>query len=312
MDFRRLDLNFDLEALRRSRLVGDRAVGDNFLFEERASDARRTQFEEHDPSLTTLRASADAYFKSSVEGLRRAHVPSTFSSVNDLALYRPDIEPNQKLIRLECLDNALDPGAGLDFTRLEEAVRARPRDEAVIDVALERFRTYRGARPAFVAFKSEVDADLRTPDWLPRLRNRLGLGHFAPAAGERKAFALMEYLVADVLDAWNAVRARGAERPFAYPTVLDSKPSAFFFPSPGNVDSSFAVDLTQGAPGRPIREFLHLRITYRPQHLARVGELVGPLPAVKLAAKRDQHLAELRRMSAREDFGANIADEVDD
>ena len=239
-------------------------------------------------------------------------MPSTFSAANDLALYQPDIEPNQKLVRLECLDDALEPAAGLSFTRLADAVGAKTRDEDVIDRALERFRTYRGARPAFVAFESEVAADLRAPDWLLRLRNRLGLGHHAPAAGETKAFALMEYLVADALDAWNAARARGAERPFACPTVLDSKPSAFFFPSPRNVDASFAVELTEGAAAPPIREFLHLRISYRPHHLTRVGELVGPLPAVRLAARRDAHLAGLRGMSARDDFGAEIADEVDD
>jgi hypothetical protein len=176
MLFQRGDLSSDLADLRQSRNIANRAVGDNFTFEERVSEARRSQFENHDPTLSTLRDLTVSYFESSVQGTLRNHIPSTFQSVNDLALYKPDIEGNQILVRLECLDDALDPGAGLSFAQIEEAATTNPRDEAVIDKALERFRTYRGARPAFVAFKSEVMDDLAASGWLLRLRNRLVSG----------------------------------------------------------------------------------------------------------------------------------------
>ena len=122
----------------------------------------------------------------------------------------------------------------------------------------------------------------------------------------------MEYLAKDAIEEWDRGRARGAARPFAFPTVLEAPGSVCFFPAPRDAPSSFALDLTDGPARPPIRELLHLRITYRLQHLARVGELVGPLPEMKLAARRDAHLGELRRLSGRGDFGAPMSGEVDD
>lgn len=311
MQFSRPDLRGDLVRLRASRSAPDRAVGDNFAFEERVGDARRADFENTDASISSLVGLQARYFAVAVQGSRRDHVPVTFTANNREALYPTDIEPNQKIVRLECLDDILR-GARRTISELAQAMDPATRDESLVSHIVDQFALYPGARPAYVAFKSEVKADLAEADWLLRLRNRMGLGHYDPAAGQRQAFGLMEYLVKDVLSEWQPLAARGAERAFAYPTVLDGRTvSPYFFPSPHELASSFAVDL--GSPGRDtIREMLHVRITYRPHHLVRVGELVGPLPPIGLAAARDAHLAMLRNHAGRADFGAPMSGEVDE
>ena len=121
----------------------------------------------------------------------------------------------------------------------------------------------------------------------------------------------MEYLVKDVIAEWGPLEARGAQRPFAFPTVLESQGNPYFFPSPHELASSFAVDL--GGPGNdPIREMLHIRITYMADHLVKVGELVGPLPGVLLGSVRDGHLERLRSDAGRADFGTPMNGDVDE
>ena len=308
MQFSRSDLADDLRRLRASRLAPDRAVGDNLQFEERVCTTRRDNFENADGTISSLIDLQALYFAVAVQGTRRDHVPATFAAANEDALYRPDLEPNQKIVRLECLDDILR-GTNRTFAELVNAREPATRDEDLVAHIVDQFALYPGARPAFVAFKSEVAG---AADWLMRLRNRMGLGHYQPAPGQRQAFGLMEYLVKDVIAEWHPLEPRGAVRPFAFPTVLDGKGvSSYFFPSPRNLPSSFAVDLN--GPGRdPIREMLHVRITYKMHHLTRVGELVGPLPPIKLAAARDAHLERLRRDSGRGNFGGAMTGEVDE
>ena len=271
---------------------------------------RRDAFEAVGPKIDQLSALLADHFRLEVQGSLRSHIPVTFTSVNQDALYVPDVEVNQKIVRLECIDDVLRK-TGRSFTDVAEATKPGQRDTGIIAQVLDQWQLYPGARPSFIAFKSEVASDLGAPDWLLRLRNRLGLGHYDPASGQRQRFALMEYLVKDVIAEWQPLESRGAERPFAYPTVLESQGSPYFFPSPHELPSSFAVDLS--GPGRtPIREMLHLRITYRPDHLVRVGELVGPLPPVGLRSVRDSHLERLRRDGGRADFGVLMSGNVDE
>lgn len=311
MQFSRSDLADDLRRLRASRSAPDRAIGDNLQFEERVCDARRDDFENAGGTISSLIDLQALHFAVAVQGTRRDHIPATFAAANEDALYRPDLEPNQKIVRLECLDDVLG-GTKRTFAELAKALGPATRDEDLVAHIVEQFGLYPGARPAFVAFTSEVDSDVRALDWLMRLRNRMGLGHYQPAPGQRQAFGLMEYLVKDVIAEWRPLEPRGAVRPFAFPTVLDGRAvSPYFFPSPRNLPSSFAIDLD--SPGRdPIREMLHVRITYKMHHLIRVGELVGPLPPIKLAAARDAHLGRLRSDSGRGDFGGAMTGEVDE
>jgi hypothetical protein len=220
------------------------------------------------------------------------------------------LEANQKIVRVECIDGALN-NIRRDFADIEQAVKAGQRDNDLIAQLVDQFALHRGARPTFVAFKSEVASDLGEADWLLRLRNRLGLGHYSPRPGQRQRFALMEYLVKHVVAEWRPLEARGAQRAFAFPTVLESQGSPHFFPSPRELPSSFTVDL--GGAGKPsIREMLHVRITYMADHLVKVGELVGPLAPFQLGSVRDSHMEQLRRDSGRADFGASMSSDVDE
>jgi hypothetical protein len=250
------------------------------------------------------------HFRLGVQGALRSHIPVTFTSVNEGAIYRPVIEANQKVVKLECIDDALKK-IGRNFSDLQEATTPGRRDTGLITQLLDQWQLYPGARPSFIVFKSEVASDLNEAVWLLRLRNRLGLGHYDPAPGQRQSFALMEYLVRDVITEWRPLEVRGAQRPFAFPTVLESQGGPYFFPSPHELASSFAVDL--GGPGKAsIREMLHIRITYMPDHLVMVGELVGPLPPVQPGSVRDGHLERLRRDAGRADFGSVMSGEVDE
>jgi len=310
MDLLRADLQADLAHLRSSRSAPDRAVGDNFAFEERVCDARRDAFKADGPTPNQLMTLLADHFRLRVQGALRSHIPVTFTSINDDAIYKPEIEANQKIVRVECIDGALNK-IRRSFADIEQAARPGQRDNDLIAQLVDQFALYPGARPAFVAFKSEVASDLGEADWLLRLRNRLGLGHYSPMPGQRQTFALMEYLVKHVIAEWRALEARGAQGAFAFPTVLESQGSPHFFPSPRGLPSSFTVDL--GGAGKPsIREMLHVRITYMADHLVKVGELVGPLVPFQLGFVRDRHMEQLRRDSGRSDFGAPMRGEVDE
>jgi hypothetical protein len=310
MEFLRADLQADLARLRSSRIAPDRAVGDNCAFEERVCEARRDAFEADGLTTNELLVLLADHFRLRVQGALRRHIPVTFTSVNDEAIYKPDIEVNQKVVRLECIDDVLGK-IRRSFSDIEEATRPGRRDNDVITQLLDQFALYPGARPAFIAFKSEVASDLGEADWLLRLRNRMGLGHYSPMPGQRQRFALMEYFVKDVISEWRPQEVRGAQRAFAFPTVLESQGSPHFFPSPRGLPSSFAVDL-HGASKPSIREMLHIRITYMPDHLANVGELVGPLAPFRLGSVRDSHLEQLRRDSGRADYGGPMSGDVDE
>ena len=71
----------------------------------------------------------------------------------------------------------------------------------------------------------------------------------------------------------------------------------------GKLDTSVARD--------PIREFLHVRLIYKHDHLARVVHSTGPTPPVDLAAARNTHLVSVRARCARPDYGALMSEEVD-
>jgi hypothetical protein len=312
MRFTRRDHTDDLARLRTDRHPPKRAIGDNFAFEENVGSDRLADFECFVATAPGLVPIAAEYFFVSVQGLRRDHLPSTFAPANASALMRADIEPTQRIVRIERLDDILSRGGtasraeiDADFARLHDAVATRPMDRSVVDPMIRALNLYPGARPSFACFKAEVAADLATTDWLPPLHGRLGLGHHALAAGEFGHFALMQYTVADVLSQANVVQ------PFAIPTVLEARNSEYFFPAPVGQGIGYAVDLDPTAGRDWIREFLHIRLTYSPDHLARVARLTGPTPDLGLAAVRDAHLTRVRARCTRPDYGAPMSGEVD-
>jgi hypothetical protein len=305
MDLRRGDLASDLARMRASRIPATRAVGDNFAFEENIGDERRNAFEASTAGFVRLEEAIAEYFSSSVQGYLRSHAPSTFKLENGPALLPAGIAANQKIVRVECIDGWKDE-SWFNFAALQNTTAATSRDASVIAPHIRRLNQFAGARPAYAAFKAEVAGDLRETDWLPRLIARLGLGHCAATPGQVRYFALMEYLARDVIDGTTI------DRPFVILTVLEARNSPFFYPAPQGQGFGYAADLDPHAGRDAVREFLHIRLTYRVDHMGRVGQLVGPTPALRVGALRDAHLGRLRDRSGRADYGAYMADEVDE
>ena len=297
----RPDYASELAALRASRRAVRRALGDNFQFEENVGSDRQADFESFAAIDPGLKAGAGEYFYASVEGTRRNHIPSTFSPINASALLPAGIEPVQKIARLECIDDALPmiPGG---FAALGDAIARH--DFTVLAPLIRTLNGYRGARPAFACFKAEISDDLRQPDWLIRFMARLGLGHYALAPGT-KHYVLMEYTAAEV------IKQAAVAQPFAVPTVLEARNSEFFFPAPAGTGHGYTVDLAPPAASRPTREFLHIRLDYRIEHIAKAATQTGPMATVPLAAARDGHLQTLRVQTGRTDYGEAMSPHVD-
>lgn len=219
------------------------------------------------------------------------------------------IERTQKIVRVERLDEVLTDSL-VNFDQLQAALAAGRIDRSLFDPLLRTMNGFSGARPSFACFKAEAAPDLAAADWLPRMLARLGLGHHRLASGETGHFALMQYTVEEVFRE-ATVTAAAVTQPFAVPTVLESRNSEFFFPAPAGQGIGYAVDLDPGAGRDWIREFLHIRLTYSADNLARVARLTGPTPDIGLAAVRDAHLSQVRTKCARPEYGAPMSGEVD-
>jgi hypothetical protein len=299
VDFHRSELNDSVAALIRSTDVYERAIGSNFRIEENVADARRHHVECFEPALNDIRALANAYFEGSIQGVSRRHLPSTFDvSLNGDALLSLTIDPNQKIVRLERIDDAMH-AATLDFLRLKKALAPPDADE--LSTLTDIFATYRGARPAFAAFKSEVEPDLAAPDWLTRLIDRMGLLHHYPHEdGNSYSFALMEYTAAEVIA---QAAPQGITHSFALATVLECRNNPAFFPVPKAAANGFTVDLRARSPALSlVREILHARIDYSWKHVKRLEQWTGaPVPDIEAA--RERHRTVLRRETGRPDFG---------
>lgn len=295
------DLLASLAVLIASAIPEQRAVGENFSFEENVGDPRRDDFQSH-PGPSELREAADGYFRASVQGIARGHMPSTFiPSLNEIALLPSTIEPNQKIIRLERIDRLISSDPDLDFDRLSTALAAR--DSATLAAFADLFANFPGERPAFAAFKAEVGDDLSKTDWLRRLIDRMGLYHHFPVAdGQTYSFSLMEYTAGEVI---SQARPKTIDRPFALGTVLECRNNPAFFPVPRGTANGFTVDISPAALTSPtVREVLHIRLDYRNHHVVRFGQLSGPAPTPDLVGSRRRHLAALRAATGRHDFGA--------
>jgi hypothetical protein len=302
MEFNRDAFTRDMANLRSAPSAHHRAIGDNLGFEENVGSDRLADFENYAPNRP-LRAALASYFNNTVQGQELDHIPSTFSAVNAAALISGMAEV-QKIVRLERIDSTVEEQAfgrskADTFSALEDALAARTVDQSLVSPFIRAFATYPGARPAFACFKAEVAGDLTSQDWIARLIARLGLGHHNIPAGQVGYFALMEYTVREVYaQALPVMDAR-----FAVPTVLDGRESSYFFPAPRTTNEGFAVDLAPTEGRNAVREFLHVRITYKPEHMVRVGALHGPTANVDLMDARDRHLERIRARTNRFDYG---------
>jgi len=246
MRFNRANYSDDLGRLRLDRRPVARAIGDNFSFEENVGPERLADFEAFAPIDPGLRGAAAGYFWDSVQGSERTHTPSTFQSLNGKALLDAGIERTQKIVRIERIDEPLDKLYRLEavnFERLRDAVASR--DSTIVAPFIRTLNEFPGARPAFACFKAEIAVEVREGDWFAKLRARLGLGHWALAAGEVGHFALMEYTGEEIF------RQTSLAQPFAVRPFL--RPEIASFSSRPRTGSALDTRLTSTTMERAIR-----------------------------------------------------------
>lgn len=300
MKFTRPELSASVTSLAGAADVDERCIGHNYLIEENVGDRRRQDVETYEPASIDIRKVVKSYFQDSIQGLSRGHLSSTFDQdANGIALLKDNIEPNQKIVRLERIDRHIEPDRGLTFSSLEEALKNK--DQHRLSALTDRYLDYSGERPAFAAFKSELEPDLKEPDWLQRIIDRLGLYHHYPfVPGTSYRFALMEYTADEVI---KQALSNGVSHCFALATVLECQNNPAFFPVPRNSRRGFTVDLRERSPQPPgVHEILHIRFDYSWKHVKRLEEWRGAdFPDVELA--RGRHRQVLSVETDRADFG---------
>jgi hypothetical protein len=304
MNFSRIELNRSVTSLLRDSDSLMQAIGENFAFEENVAELRRTDFESID-TTPDVRELAESYFRLSVQGNFRGHLPSTFDKkLNAESMLPATMERIQKIVRLERIDSIISANPAFTFDRLSEAHKSK--DVDVLSGFVDLFHSFSGERPAFVAFKAELADDLNQPDWLDRIIRRLGLLHYFPlGAGASAHFALMEYTVEDV---FRQAAVNGITQPFAIATVLECRNNPAFFPVPKRTEHGFTVDLTRDDP-RPMspREVLHARIDYIHTHVIGFSQWLGPKSSPDVSLARRGHADWLRNYTGRSDYASSTA-----
>ena len=218
-----------------------RCIGHNFLIEENVSDERRLELEAYMPEWTDANEILVNYYLEYVQRHDRGLLPSTFNwSIIMPALQSVVVHPFRKLIRLERIDDFLNSVQDLfDFETLNEALNGG--DRRPLSLLLDWFHAFLGERPAFAAFMSDVRGQLGKSDWLPFFIDGVGLYHNYPYDLRKpNCFALMEYAASEVIQ---QARAKGIERCFALPTVLEAWNNPAFCPVPSTSCQGRAVDL---------------------------------------------------------------------
>ena len=292
MQFQNAQFQQDLIAKRvaEDAATNKRAKADNFWFEERVPNRRIKHFETHAQGKNDLFKAAIDYFEIfvKVDG-----IPSTFDNqINTVD--NIDLENDTKLIRMVRLTRGMmEQGINnLDYLRNSKE-------------SLKSFfaNWKRDKRPAFVTFFEDVEEELKHDDWADRIRERLGLAHLK----EGDSVALMCYTVGDVLQGIEEEGWTGRVIPFVAPTVLDMKPSAYFFPSPKELTHGRAMPLYVVKDERNlVREILHLPFKFRAEHVLKLGTIRKVANPPSLREMRNSHLLALRVLSSREDFGEEI------
>lgn len=293
-----------------------RATADNLWFEERIGAARQSLFEAEaggaaDPTaLQNRQADYFATFvKVDLDPDAEAELwPHTFLSEFEPADLGPGpLEPFQPILRLEDLTRPIE-AAGLPGHNLRQRfdhLKAAFDDPAQGDVVvkfLEGWNRKRDRRPAFAAWKDQLLHELDQPDWPDLLRDRLGLAHYDCRDGPMPV-ALIEYTARDVMA---EAAAHGLSHSFTAPTVLDSGPWPYFFPAPRELPYGRAMPLHPvDDESQLLAEMLHVRLTYRREHIVKLGEVRRPVGDPDIRELRNRHLLALQAAAGR-DFGEDM------
>lgn len=242
--------------------------------------------------------------------------PSTFDpSLNQAALIRPNDE-TRVLVRLEavnwvCDDSDAKIRHGCDAANLnaffkelsDKDTAVRQNSENKIAAFFKEWDRLRDQRPMFAAFYDEIEADAEAPDWLERLRARLGLGHIGPSGGDAQLVLQMRYTVGEVL---NGLPKAQRDHAFAIPTLLDIDLNPYFFPAPPSINSGKALDLMERPTAdHRVAEVLHRRLAYKIGHVKKFT-LVSGAARPDIRARRNDHLKSVRLEAAMPDFGYEL------
>lgn len=194
--------------------------------------------------------------------------PHTFQDVFE-SISAGGIDEAQYIVRLESLVRPMNDH-GCSFDDFSKAHAAQDLD--FLTEFCEVWNSKCDLRPAFSTLLSEVVDALERKDWPDRLRDILGLAHYSPSAGPEPV-VLCKYSIKDIS------REAKTKFPMAMPTVLDSTPWEHYFPAPGALQCGRAMALTPCETENDLRlEFLHSRVTYSPNMLWKVGQIVTPGP----------------------------------
>lgn len=276
--------------------IAIKAQADNFRLEEGVSEKRRRFFETA-PDVAACCAWEDLaklhidyvrqYVKTAIEE------PHTFTD-----RFEPNgvgtIDEAQLIVRLESLARPMN-AFGCTFEELSEALAEGDTDflAAFCDV----WNDSRDLRPAFSTLLSEVMKELDELEWEEALRDKLGLAHYSPLSGPEPV-ALCRYSVREVL------REATTGFPITMPTVLDSNPWEYYFPAPKSLGFGRAMALRPCNSDEELKvEFLNSRVTYKSEHIWRVGQIRVPVPSFALSDLRERHLLALQIASNDENFG---------
>jgi hypothetical protein len=310
------------KSLRRLPDVDGRAVRQNFLLDEHPTPQR---WEGHEvfilkamaekPRRKTLQGNVGhkRYVEGRMDRAVGAPAPETFDPVLNAGAMMPTPQSNNRLVRVEMLDWMFDsPGlprnhklsaakfiaewADYRSSDSTKGEAARTKLEAFVD----EWNENRHQRPMFAAFMRDVKDEAEGDDWPEKLRCRLGLGHLYPAAPSQPiVVAQLRYTVADVVK-WLDPK----EPAFAFPTVLDGPTNPLFFPAPPGAPYGRAVRLQDDPDGEFLTaETLHRRFDFRLEQIHDIQVVKDPRPALDLKARRNQHLACLRKEARAPDFG---------
>ena len=258
----------------------ERTIAENFILEERLTETREDSYANYITSPQELdywNKEHENYLSYKIKLLQGQGTPETFADLNSPNLL-PEIEQDQFLVRLENLAELAkiaqyDNDVALLIDYITRFLEDRTDQDAVdvIEKFLSDCNRYRDLRPTFVGFWGEVKNLLDENDkhWPNKLRDCLGLGHFDPMNGEPIPVLLLRYRVADV------VAAKYEERNFAaIPTVLDSRMSPFFCPTPRQSwNEGQTLDLRPGTENDYAFgcEILHRYIEYNISYICRFG-----------------------------------------
>jgi hypothetical protein len=305
MQFIRNDLQ---AATARGRAATDlkiKAKVHNIDFDERVGADRLNELE---GSIPALAPSGAALLDALIDDVKTRfevtddRIPATFGASNSTASL-PDLPP-QRLVRLETLDWIL-PLWGGSFDALSKAhLGGSGPEKALVEKFCDLWNDERDNRPCFAAFKDQLLPDLAEADWANRLRDRLGLP-YGPLPTGPHPVALMEYDTLDVIAQSKGMP--GAAYRFCIPSTFDHRPAEQFFPTPR--ECGFGCPMSLGLIQDEkdlLAEIVHLRLTYSPRHLVKLGQITAPLPGTDFRTMRNNHLMALQLESGRYDFGAEL------